>query len=104
MDTKAKEIRSKIRARIKDLEEKQIKTKYARRRISKEEFEKIRKEVGGSEYWCPQYEVFRRRAEITACLNFYHEIRGSKYRHGVRKGWEYIYKKYFEELKATFKV
>lgn len=34
-----------------------------------------------------------RRLEITACINIYHELRGSEYRHGVHKTVRYYYEK-----------
>lgn len=34
-----------------------------------------------------------RRLEITACINIYHELRGSQYRHGVDKTALYYYEK-----------
>lgn len=34
-------------------------------------------------------DILRRRVEITACLNLYHEIRGSEHRHGIEKGWDW---------------
>lgn len=49
-----------------------------------------------------------RAGEITALLNFYHEFRGSDYRHGkegvkLRGGWHDYCKKY-KELKEKYEI
>jgi hypothetical protein len=43
--------------------------------------------------------AYCQRIEIAACLNFYHELRGSEFRHGIRKGTEYLYRKEMQELR-----
>ncbi|HLY11473.1 MAG TPA: hypothetical protein VKW04_19370 [Planctomycetota bacterium] len=40
-----------------------------------------------------------RRVEITACLNLYHEIRGSAHRHGIEKGWEWRHESVLKRLR-----
>jgi len=42
--------------------------------------------------------VRERRARITACLNLYNELRGREYRHGIKKGFEYLYDKEMKKL------
>lgn len=48
--------------------------------------------------------VYRRRAEITACLNLSHELRGSKHRHGVREIVAYDYAKAMDALREELKL
>ena len=43
--------------------------------------------------------VESRRTEITACLNLYHELRGSEHRHGIDKASEYYYEKTLASLR-----
>jgi hypothetical protein len=50
------------------------------REIARPAFDRLRRPL--------QADVVARRAEITAGLNLYHELRGSPHRHGIREGWE----------------
>ena len=43
--------------------------------------------------------VGTRQLEITACLNLYHELRGSEYRHGVDDTCQYHYEKLLASLR-----
>ena len=42
------------------------------------------------------------KAEITAALNLYHEVRGSDYRHGVSCHTKFWYSKHESELRERF--
>ena len=90
-----------IKDRIKELAVLQHKAKRARKTtIPSEERNSLMSECG-IENSAATY-VFYKKAEITALLNFYHELRGSEYRHDVRKGLEYYYD---EEIKrGVYKI
>jgi hypothetical protein len=55
----------------------QVKAKRARKRLPEPELGAL------------QRDVVERRVEISACLNLYHEIRGSAHRHGIPEGWQW---------------
>jgi hypothetical protein len=80
-----------LRSRLATLAFAQRKAKRARKRLPEAELAVLRRELTGSDNleWCPQRDVVERRVEITACLNLYHEIRGSAHRHGIQKGCEW---------------
>jgi hypothetical protein len=78
----------------------QRKAKRARKTtIPAVEREALLKEIGSS-----YPNVMSRRIEITAALNFYHELRGSEFRHGIRKGTEYEYKDRLNSLRAKYSI
>lgn len=52
-----------------------------------------------SSLWCA---VYRRSAEITACLNFYLAIRGKEYRH--KASVQHLDEKFTKELSKEFAV
>lgn len=94
-----------LRERIKDLASKQRPLKRARKtKILSAERDALLKLCGmapdtslGHAAW----EVQRRKAVITACINLYHELRGSEYRHnpGCPK---WLWDKCDKELRAEF--
>jgi len=105
MDTKA--AIAELKKRIKLLSAVQKKAKRARKtKIPKAEYIKLKKEVMGSSEaeWSPEWDVLRRRIEITATLNLYNELRGKEACHGIRKGLRYLYEKYAGDLKSSFKL
>jgi hypothetical protein len=77
-----------FKRRLAELAALQIKAKRARKRLPEAELAALRLELGGSgdPAWNAQRDVVMRRIALTACLNLYHEVRGSGYRHGIRKG------------------
>ncbi len=78
----------------------QRKAKRARKTtIPKEEREKLLKEIGAS-----YPGVMSRKIRITAALNFYHELRGSEFRHGVREVTKYEYEDCLNSLRAKYSV
>lgn len=93
-----------LRDRIKDLAAEQRLLKRARKTtMPKAEWEKIRIELDrpkgreGERAWTPQdaaYEADANTTRITACLNLYHEMRGSEYRHNAEG---YYYEKRLKE-------
>jgi hypothetical protein len=87
-----------LRDRIKNLAAEQKLLKQARKtKMPKDRWEAIRKELGRDRDWTPQYAAFEAEANtlrITACLNLYHELRGSEYRH---KAEGYYYEKRLKE-------
>ena len=101
-----------LRERIKDLAAEQKLLKRARKTtMPKEEWEKIRVELGrpkgreGERSWTPQdaaYEADANTTRITACLNLYHEMRGSEYRHNA-EGY-YYEKRLKEEREALLNI
>ena len=85
----------KIRATIKELSALQVKAKRARKTtIPKDERAALLKECGIKYPEWAHQDVMDRRAQITAALNYYHELRESPHRHGVRKELTYAYEKY----------
>jgi hypothetical protein len=87
-----------LRDRIKALAAEQKLLKQARKtKMPKDRWEAIRKELGRDRDWAPQYAAYEADANtlrITACLNLYHEIRGSEYRHNAEG---YYYEKRLKE-------
>jgi hypothetical protein len=53
-----------------------------------------------AEFWKVAWEVIERRAQITACLNLMHELKGSEHRHNPGEKW--VYDKYDKKLRAEF--
>jgi len=90
-----------LKSRLAALASAQRKTKRARKRLPEAELAVLRRELTGSDnpQWCPQRDVVERRVEITACLNLYHEIRGSAHRHGIEKGWEWRHESVLKRLR-----
>jgi hypothetical protein len=95
-----------LKERIKGLAELQSKSKRARKTtLDKAEWLLLKNELAPKKaYWdhnAAASDARLRKAEITVCLNYYHELRGSALRHGnaeTLKG--YWYGKYMTELKA----
>ena len=97
----------KIRAlkeKIKDLADEQHLLKKARKTtMPKDQWEAIRVELGRARDWTPvdaAWQASSNSMRITACLNYYHELRGSDFRHNVDPHIKYYYDKYMTELKA----
>jgi hypothetical protein len=91
-----------LKEKIKGLASGQRTLKTLRKTTISEELRKeLLSKAGMTETWKVMDEVpykawstvETRRTEITACLNLYHELRGSEYRHGIEKGSEYFYEK-----------
>lgn len=105
MDTKT--VLSTIKGRIKQYACEQTLAKRARKEtLPKEELEMIKARLGKADltpYGAALF-VYRRKAEITAMLNFVHELRGHEFRHGIRKGAEYAYDKADAALRKEFAV
>lgn len=87
-----------IREKIKELGELQTKLKRARKTtLPKAEWEALRSDILDSlsykfnrEMWDHSFAASlasTHKTEITACLNLYHEIRGSEYRHAAEGYW-----------------
>lgn len=95
----------KLKSRIKELAAEQKLLKMARKTtIPKDQWEKIRLELGRARDWTPEfasYEVGSNTTRITACLNLYHELRGSNHRHKA-EGY-YYEKRLTEERQALSK-
>ena len=79
----------------------QVKAKRARKQLPPAELAALRAELMGPDDlgWRAPRDVVRRRVEITACLNLYHELRGSAHRHGIRKGWEWYHERTLTRLR-----
>ncbi len=106
---------AKIRAlkeKIKMLSELQTKTKQARKTsLPKKEWEALKDDILKSisyrynrDIWDHSFATSyarMRKGEITACLNLYHELRGSEYRHA---GNDYWYRDAMHSLRADLKV
>lgn len=95
-----------LKDKIKDLIEIQKLTKRARKTsLPKEEWLALKqilapKKASWDHNWAAS-DARLRKVEITACLNLYHELRGSAFRHGHENlPKEYWYSKYMTELKA----
>jgi len=93
-----------LKEKIKLLADLQHKTKLARKTtMPKEEWLALKNELAPKKAswdhgWAAS-DARLREAEITACLNYYHELRGSTYRHNADvKG--YWYDKYLKETQA----
>jgi len=98
MDTKTA-IRT-IRGRLKDLAVTQRKAKRARKTtIPKDERTALLKELGILYPEWAHADVMRRKVEITALINFRHELLGSPYRHGVREDTKADYEGHMNELR-----
>jgi len=95
-----------LKDRIKDLSGRQRPLKRARKTTLPADERRIALEKAGmSPSTVPTeaaWEVSRRRAKITACLNLCHELRGSEHRHGPGDKW--LYGKYDKELREEFLV
>ena len=90
-----------LRLRLAALAEEQIEVKRARRPLPPSALVALAKKLGADfpDQWNPQRDVAQRRARITACLNLYHELRGSAHRHGIREGWEWAHRHELETLR-----
>lgn len=97
MDTKV----AKLKERIKELAEKQKLFKMARKtKMPKDQWESIRIKLGKSKDWTPldaASDAYVNTYRITACINLYHELRGSEYRHNVQECDRYYYNKRQQE-------
>lgn len=51
-----------------------------------------------------EMDIYRRKARITALLNLYHELRGSKHQHGVSKGAKPYYLGARQEYGERFRI
>lgn len=102
-----------LKEKIKDLAEIQIQTKRARKTsLPKADWLALKNILAPKKaYWdhnSAAADARLRKDEITACLNYYHELRGSTYRHGKTNDGlptdscarNYWYDKYMKELKA----
>lgn len=95
-----------LKDKIKALGELQSKTKRARKTsLPKPEWLALKDELAPKKaYWdhnVAASDARLRKAEITVCLNYYHELRGSAFRHGnADLSKDYWYGKYMTELKA----
>lgn len=95
-----------LKERIKALAELQSKSKRARKTtLDKAEWILLKNELAPKKtYWdhnAAASDSRLRKAEITACLNHYHELRESPFRHGNAELLkDYWYGKYMTELKA----
>lgn len=97
-----------LRERLKELAELQTKTKRARKTtLPKVEWEALKVDIlkstarfpdrGWWDHSVAASDAKLRKIEITACLNLYHELRGSEYRHA---GEGYWYEKAMTALRA----
>ena len=91
-----------LKEKLKVLAALQIKTKRARKTsLPKEEWLALKNELAPkSAYWdhsVAASDARLRKIEITACLNLYHELRGSDYRHACEGYW---YTKAMNELRT----
>ena len=77
-----------LKDRLISLAAAQVKAKRARKRLPEAELAALRRELSGSDdpSWSAQRDVVYRQSEVTACLNLYHEVRGSAHRHGIPEG------------------
>lgn len=55
-------------------------------------------------YFCVETDIHRRKARITALLNLYHKLRGSKHQHGVSKVAKPYYLRARQEYGAEFQI
>lgn len=91
-----------LKNKLKELGGLQSKTKRARKTtLPKEEWLVLKNELAPKKaYWdhsVAASDAKLRKVEITACLNLYHELRGSEYRHA---GEGYWYDKALKALKT----
>jgi hypothetical protein len=90
----------KLKEHIKKLASEQKLLKMARKtKLPKDKWEDIRISLGKSKDWTPIYaacEAYVNTIRITACLNLYHELRGSEFRHNANID-EYYYSKCLKE-------
>ncbi len=98
-----------LKEKIKALAALQRRTKRARKTsLPVEESAALRKELsGGDPEWGPRRaasEAEIRRVRITACLNLYHELRGSAHRHAVREGMEGYHERFRREVTAEIVI
>lgn len=97
MDTKV----AKLKERIKALSEMQKLLKIARKtKMPKDQWEAIRVKLGKYKDWTPleaASDAYVNTYRITACINLYHELRGSEYRHNVQACDKYYYDKRMKE-------
>ena len=101
MDTKTA-IRE-IKQLLKSYAVAQRKAKRARKTsIPKEEREQLLKEIGVTYAEYAHADVMYRKIQITAALNFYHELRGSEFRHGIRELTMTQYDDCFHSLRAKY--
>ena len=93
-----------LKEKIKTLSAEQKLLKMARKTtMPKEQWEAIRINLGRARDWTPSdaaWQASSNSMRITACLNYYHELRGSSFRHNVDPHIKYYYDKYIAELKA----
>lgn len=92
-----------LKEKIKSLSSKQRSLKLLRKTsLSPERRAALIAEVGMTDWMkeTPETVSYRawstvetRRTEITACINLYHELRGSEHRHGVDETSRYYYEK-----------
>ncbi len=91
-----------LKERIKNLSSKQRPLKLLRKTLLPEDRRTaLLAETGMAETWKDKGAIpYRawvlvedRRVEITACLNLYHELRGSEHRHGIDEQSRYYYEK-----------
>jgi hypothetical protein len=82
-----------FKRRLAELAALQIKAKRARKRLPEAELAALRLDLCASAdpEWNAQRDVVLRRIALTACLNLYHEVRGSEHRHGIREGFDWVY-------------
>lgn len=91
-----------LKEKIKSLSSKQRPLKLLRKTLLPEDRRTaLLAETGMTETWKDRdaipYQAWSlvgcRRIEITACLNLYHELRGSEHRHGIDEQSQYYYEK-----------
>jgi hypothetical protein len=81
-----------LKERIKSFAELQKLGKRARKTtIPAEESKALLRKCGVDTPSDAHWQVMRRKTEITACLNLYHELRGSTHRHGIQADDQYAY-------------
>jgi len=100
-----KEVIRTIKERIKAQSLLQSKAKWARKtvHIDKAKREALIKELsGGNSWYSATGDVIQRKGIITALLNYYHEARGSEYKHGIRGNAQWSYDKAMDELRKEF--
>ena len=88
-----------LKARVKELANLQKKGKRARKTLIPDRAALLR-ELGIEAPEDAPRHVWRRKALITAALNFSLELRGKAYRHGVREGLEYSYEAELSRLRS----
>lgn len=82
-----------LKALIKEMAVRQHLCKLGRKTVHcQDEAKAARETVKLSAESCG-FEVIKNAAKITAMLNLYAELRGKEHRHGIPKGWEYLYER-----------